>query len=84
MYTWRSPTKKAVVDLGAQWIENAGETGKLNPIFVLAQQLGIATVVNECVRVRRHGHASPALSIDALAGLMPPCNLTICVSSFRG
>ena len=48
VHTWRSRTGRAVVDLGAQWIENAGKKGKINPIYALTQKLGIATVQNKC------------------------------------
>lgn len=49
VHTWRSPTGIAVVELGAQWIQNAGKKGKLNPIYTLAKSLHIDTVINECV-----------------------------------
>lgn len=48
VHTWRSHTGRAVVDLGAQWIENAGNKGKINPIYALTEKLGIATVQNKC------------------------------------
>jgi len=45
--TWQGPGGLAV-DTGAQWIENEGADGRVNPIYALTQQLGIATVPNKC------------------------------------
>ena len=48
--TWQGPGGVAV-DAGAQWIENEGADGRVNPIYALTQQLGIATVPNKCASV---------------------------------
>jgi hypothetical protein len=49
VHTWRSPTGGALVDTGAQWIENEGADGRVNPIYALTKELGIPTVPNKCV-----------------------------------
>ena len=46
--TWQGPDGLAV-DTGAQWIENEGADGRVNPIYALTKELGIATVPNKCV-----------------------------------
>ena len=49
VHTWRSPTGGSLVDTGAQWIENEGADGRVNPIYALTKELGIPTVPNKCV-----------------------------------
>ena len=45
--TWQGPGGLAV-DTGAQWIENEGADGRVNPIYALTKELDIPTVPNKC------------------------------------